>query len=181
MVFRQGSHWDVDYYQLGVLNPGNTVELTVGLPGWSSLLPTVRVVNSKGELVLDEDATPGVFKGTIVASDSYYAVVGNEYWVRGGHGYQLVGGTWTESEAAAVKLGGHLATIEDQGEQDWVYSNFSWDYQHLWIGLNDEAKEGTWVWVDGSASEYRNWRSGDPNGGKGENCCGDALGRAGLV
>ena len=51
IVYRQGAHWDVDYYQLGVLNEGNTVDLKVELPGWSSLLPTLRVVNSKGETV----------------------------------------------------------------------------------------------------------------------------------
>ncbi|MHC1770058.1 MAG: CARDB domain-containing protein [Verrucomicrobiia bacterium] len=169
VVFRQGNHWDVDYYQLGVLNEGNTLELKVELPGWSSLLPLVRVVNSKGEAVADEDATAGGFKGRILASDSYYAVVGNEYWVYGGHAYRLVSGTWAEAEAAAVALGGHLVTIEDQAEQDWVYNNFSWDYQHLWLGLNDETEEGTWVWVDGSGSEYRNWRGGEPSGGRGEN------------
>jgi len=32
-----------------------------------------------------------------------------------------------------------------------------------WIGLTDEANEGTWVWEDGSPATFTRWASGEPN------------------
>ena len=31
------------------------------------------------------------------------------------------------------------------------------------IGLTDKAKEGTFVWVDGTPLSYKNWGPSDPN------------------
>ena len=33
----------------------------------------------------------------------------------------------------------------------------------MWLGITDEAEEGTWVGDDGSAIEYFNWRINEPN------------------
>jgi hypothetical protein len=59
------------------------------------------------------------------------------------HSYLLLDtATWKDSEAEAVALGGHLATIRNQAEADWVFHTFgSYDgKQHLlWIGLSDTA------------------------------------------
>ncbi len=88
-----------------------------------------------------------------------------------GHTYHLLESTtWTEAEAGAVILGGHLATVRDQAENDWIWSNFSnWGGQDrdLWIGLNDVALEGTFVWSSGESNTFRYWASGQPdnNGG----------------
>jgi hypothetical protein len=30
--------------------------------------------------------------------------------------------------------------------------------------------QGTWVWTDGTALDYTNWISGEPEGGTAENC-----------
>ena len=41
-----------------------------------------------------------------------------------------------------------------------------------WIGYNDNAKEGSFVWSDGSAGGYENWAEGEPNNirTEGEDC-----------
>ena len=43
-----------------------------------------------------------------------------------GHRYVLINKemTWREAKAYAERLGGYLATITSQEEQDWIYQNF---------------------------------------------------------
>ena len=78
------------------------------------------------------------------------------------HYYKQVDGlTWVEAEAHAVTLGGHLVTINDQAEQDWLATTFT--DTELWIGMNDRAVEGTWVWSSGEPVTYENWFPGQPN------------------
>jgi hypothetical protein len=88
-----------------------------------------------------------------------------------GHQYYLLSpGTWLESEAAAVSLvGGHLVTIDDALENDFVASRFGVatglfaGRQDLWIGLTDQATEGTLVWANGTSPGYTNWHPSEPN------------------
>ena len=39
-----------------------------------------------------------------------------------------------------------------------------------WIGLNDIAAAGTWVWSDGTSTDYLNWDEPEPNGADAANC-----------
>lgn len=84
-----------------------------------------------------------------------------------GHLYYLLSPkSFLESEAEAVELGGHLVTIDDATENAWVQSNFStYDgvQRAIMIGLTDMIDEGTFIWISGSSSTYRNWFSGEPN------------------
>ena len=57
-------------------------------------------------------------------------------------------------------LGGHLATISSAEENTYLTSLIS---VGTWIGLNDLAVEGTFVWVTGEPVVYTNWDSGEPN------------------
>ena len=42
-----------------------------------------------------------------------------------GHAYYLLStNTWTQSENEAIALGGHLVTINDDAENNWVYDTF---------------------------------------------------------
>jgi hypothetical protein len=92
-----------------------------------------------------------------------------------GHRYYLLtSDTWTHSEAEAVTLGGHLVTINDAAENQWVvdtFANFGGVIRPLWIGLTDRDEEGTFKWISGQDFSYANWNvaSGEPNnsGGSG--------------
>ena len=72
--------------------------------------------------------------------------------------------TWHQARDLAVHMGGHLATVNDAGENEFIRSNIMADY--VWIGYNDEAEEGNFTWAEGNSS-YTNWRSGEPNNSNG--------------
>jgi uncharacterized delta-60 repeat protein len=80
--------------------------------------------------------------------------------------YLLSEDSWTNSESRAQALGGHLATINDAVENQWVFDTFAHVggvARDLWIGLNDAALEGTFVWADGEPLSYTNWSSAQPS------------------
>jgi hypothetical protein len=54
-----------------------------------------------------------------------------------GHQYALTIDvvTWPDAEAEAVALGGHLVTINDEFEDEWLYQNFHSSSEQVWIGL----------------------------------------------
>jgi hypothetical protein len=79
-----------------------------------------------------------------------------------GHVYQQVNDlTWEEAEAYAVGVGGHLVTINDQAEDDWLEATFTGE--NLWIGFTDRDVEGTWVWSSGEPVTYTDWCPGQPD------------------
>ena len=80
--------------------------------------------------------------------------------------YLLAPNSWTESEAEAVQLGGHLATVNNMEESLWLRETFgSWgdDERALWIGLNDARLEGKFEWSSGDPVQFRAWRRSFPN------------------
>jgi len=76
--------------------------------------------------------------------------------------------TWHDALSACSERGLHLASVHSQLEQDFIWG-LSYG-KHLWIGVNDLASEGNFVWSDGSAVDYTNWRSGQPDGDDSWNC-----------
>lgn len=84
-----------------------------------------------------------------------------------GHTYVLLEqSTWTEAQAAAIELGGNLATIGNLEENDWVYATFA-HYggvpRNLWIGFNDVEHEDNWVWISGAPVTYTKWYGPEPD------------------
>jgi hypothetical protein len=88
-----------------------------------------------------------------------------------GHVYYLLSPAyWTNAEAQAVALGGHLVTIDDAAENAWVlntFGNYQGTSRPLHIGLTDEGHEGQWTWVSGQTVTFLNWAGGEPNNGQG--------------
>jgi hypothetical protein len=91
-----------------------------------------------------------------------------------GHTYYLLtSDTWAASEALAVTLGGHLVTINDVDENEFIENTFMLQLNGggaVWLGLTDavtHSVEGTFVWTSGEPVTYTNWSSGNPNNGGG--------------
>ena len=93
----------------------------------------------------------------------------------GGHAYQFCTSSldWDDARAACVASGYDLMTLDDAAENVWAYdramgaASTSW-----WLGFNDLASEGSWVWADGSAVAYTNWAASQPDNGGGTEHCG---------
>lgn len=85
-----------------------------------------------------------------------------------GHSYYLLSqNTWSNAEAEAVSLGGHLATIRNAEEQNWVFSTFGSYHGALWIGLTDREKVFSFTWTSGEPLRYTNWSDTEPDNGTG--------------
>ena len=105
-----------------------------------------------------------------------------------GHGYLVIDAdvTWSEARALAETmswsgLGGHLVTITDQAEMDWIQTNVPYD--RPWIGLVQNTSSATysepnggWEWVSGEPFAYSNWHAGEPNDSPAGEDVGEMLG-----
>ena len=58
---------------------------------------------------------------------------------------------------------GTWSTVDDAAEQAFLERWFA-GYAP-WMGLSDEAAEGTWLWSDGTPAGYTNWAANQPYGG----------------
>jgi len=70
---------------------------------------------------------------------------------------------------SCIGLGGNLATIENQAEQDALATLT--DPDGAYIGLTDFLNEGTFAWVDGTAMGFTNWYFNAPNNGNDNQHC----------
>ena len=130
-------------------------------------------------------------------------------FVHEGNTYEVVreNQTWTDAAACAVERGGKLAEINDQQEQDTLFAELNSNASivigntvapdgggasYVWIGGNDIASEGAWIWdginsgsgsqfwqgqFDGSAvgGLFNNWGNEPDDFGAGQDGLGFAL------
>jgi hypothetical protein len=84
-----------------------------------------------------------------------------------GHYYRRtqVDSSWCAAEAEARQFGGHLATIRDPQELQWLQSRFE-TYPQVWIGgFQNEKRPGEWRWTSGERTKLTNWDKGQPASG----------------
>lgn len=61
---------------------------------------------------------------------------------------------------------GHLVTVNSAAENAFLVDTFVLNGHQtdpLWIGLNDAASEGNFVWTSGQPVTYTNWYQFEPN------------------
>ena len=100
-----------------------------------------------------------------------YSIAQNQAWRRNlsnDHFYRLIDqAVWGTAEGQANGWGVHLVSINYAEEDLWLQSEFG-TTDYFWIGFNDIAEEGTWVWTGGEPATYTNWCPGEPTNGAGE-------------
>ncbi len=110
---------------------------------------------------------PGAAGGAGSFTISSGVLVGPVVNAGNGHSYYLLSpSTWTDGEAAAVTMGGHLATVRSADENEFIRTQvlgFDGQDRRGWIGFNDVASAGTYVWSSGEPVVYTNWNAGEPN------------------
>ncbi len=82
----------------------------------------------------------------------------------------------SDAQAFAQTLGANLISIQTPEENNCIVSSLvnlglNTVNDVIWIGLNDEAVEGTFVWYDQSPVVYTNWAAGEPNNSGGNEDC----------
>lgn len=70
--------------------------------------------------------------------------------------------SWHMARRACEDLGGHLATVSSEKENEFLYGNFATDHA-VWLGATDEHEEGQWRWITGEPFQYTNWFAGEPS------------------
>jgi hypothetical protein len=123
------------------------------------------------------NASGAVTSGVVVLTVAALPIVaGPRLDETNGHIYYLLApAPWTVAEAAAVALGGHLATINDEAENTMVRawaSPFTGN-RSLWIGLVDTnptvnatnylERRSEFGWISGEPVTYHNWDDGQPD------------------
>ncbi|CAJ0959263.1 unnamed protein product, partial [Mesorhabditis belari] len=88
----------------------------------------------------------------------------NGWHLYGSHWYRLyeMDLHWIPAENYCRSMGGHLVSIMDKAENDFVHQIRR--KNNIWIGLNKiNDTHQVYKWSDGSAADYINWDSTQPN------------------
>ena len=161
--------------------PGHNDTWTWDGTDWAQAAPTVRpaarhwvIENMVYDAARGETVLFGGWTGSNTLGDTW-TFDGNEWRPKldyvtspvNGNRYALSPAmTWQEAEDLAQLEGGHLATVRGLAEQNWLWQTFGTG--NLWIGYNDLAVEGQWVWSSGEPTTYTNWLPGEPNNASNE-------------
>jgi hypothetical protein len=81
-----------------------------------------------------------------------------------GHYYRLTKRDthWYAAEVEARQFGGHLATVRNAEELQWLQSRFG-NYPAVWIGMHCANQPGKWQWISGEEASFTQWGPQEPN------------------
>ncbi len=77
-----------------------------------------------------------------------------------------------QADSVAKSLGGNLVSFQNIASNDSVvkWASAAGHSGAVWTGYNDKVNEGKFVWTDGRDTTFKNWNTGQPNGGATEDC-----------
>ena len=134
---------------------GNTMYY---LETWDYVVFTVTYAGAAGSDNTDNTDNPG--------SSATGIPEGTVSGIYNGHTYAVIEQKLDPLAANdyCKNIGGYLATITSQGEQDFVASLAAQvDYSDFWIGGSDYGSEGEWYWLNGEPWGYTAWYPGEPS------------------
>lgn len=109
--------------------------------------------------VVLEDAIVDAVMGEVSIPDDAFEFDGRYYYL-----YNGTVSTYEAAEEYCESLGGHLATITSQDENDALYAYIkSKGVDTAYFGLSDAETRGTYKWVTGEEVDYLNWHVNEPN------------------
>ncbi|NUN12744.1 MAG: hypothetical protein HUU55_03830 [Myxococcales bacterium] len=86
--------------------------------------------------------------------------------------YLCPNANWSTAQTNCVGLGGHLVTINNAQENDFIdVQTGNGSKGSYWIGYNDLQTEGTFVWASGQPNSFTDFCSGEPNNFNGNQDC----------
>jgi len=92
----------------------------------------------------------------------------------------VLGPKWTEAEANAVAIGGHLVTFNSLEEAQWTFDIFAVGPgagdSGMWNGFTDREVEGDWKWISGVPVTFTAWGAGQPDNFNDEDYAGGFTG-----
>ncbi|KAK7508695.1 hypothetical protein BaRGS_00000261 [Batillaria attramentaria] len=72
--------------------------------------------------------------------------------------------TFSEAKAVCASHGATLATAKSMEDVEFLFDLGDKDGDYIWLGLSKNSG-GQWMWEDGTALSWSNWKSGNPSSG----------------
>uniref|UniRef100_A0AC34G6B4 C-type lectin domain-containing protein n=1 Tax=Panagrolaimus sp. ES5 TaxID=591445 RepID=A0AC34G6B4_9BILA len=70
---------------------------------------------------------------------------------------------WQDGETYCHNLGGHLASVHNYEEKEFISATVCFSEESVWIGLHTVDNGTTWQWTDNSPVDYLYWEPGYPH------------------
>ena len=127
-------------------------------------------VNVGGNTSCSRCSETGVWTVVNIQCESTY-VCENSWIGHGGHCYleYTEEEDWCDAQSYCRSHGGYLVSIETESENNFIEGTFP-DGSY-WIGGNDLAVEGVYVWDSGNALTFANWNVYQPDSYTGDEDC----------
>ncbi len=154
-VWANGEPWDYTNWNPG--EPSNTGgnENYLAISGgsyWQGRWNDAADCNPPVGLIIEFDSDP-----SLSSTPRYFYGTGHYYQVVPTSGTM----TWDQCRDAAIAMGGYLATVSNQSENDFLLS-LPQPGVGTYIG-GFESSPGVWAWVSGEPWSYTSWNSGEPS------------------